>query len=497
MRRRLQAVGVAFAVVAAGGLAYWYFPDEGPPELGPEPPPPFGVVSHNRTGLLDHAPPGFASLNVTLKSVGKPGSEPTIGVTAIGSLFVTGGSATVWRSQDGGERWIDVTNRTLKVDQDPYVWVDPLTDRVYSVPGGLSCSDIRWSDDDGGHWNGTRPIIPIGLPVENPAPRGGCGDGGHDHQSLVAGPPPGGGRLDTYPNMVYYAYNDRPPATGVSPREGAWMSRSLDGGLSFESVSYKIFPSDCQQGLTGVPAVTPNGTVYVPKAGCTSLRIAVSYDGGKEWTITDIDKHGIGGNSPTALGSPTQSPNPGIAIDGAGNAYALWAGDGGGLHLARSTDGGATWNGNTSVNATPPGLNQTAFGAIVAGEPGRIAFAYLATTVNATGPYRDAHFVPAGTPWHLYIAWSLDALSDDPTFTTIRATPDTDPVHLGPIWQAGDAGANSQGRQLGDFLGMTRRGEDAYVSFADSCSNNCTAPAESATLWVAIPTGAPALARAS
>lgn len=493
---RVAAVAVAILAMTLAAAGMVWFPRPGP-EPEPVPGPiTFRPVSHNMSGLLEASPEAFDGLDVVLKPVRHDGFEPTIGVTSKGHIFVAGGGATVWRSTDHGKAWRDVADHATDVDQDPYLWVDQATDRIFSVPNQGACSDIRWSDKggDAGSWQGpTDPSIPI-LSAAFPIARGGCGAPRHDHQSLVTGPPKEGqDQPQGYPNIVYYAYtrigtHERDPAGGI------WMSRSLDGGKSWGVDSPRIFDG-CQQGYSGVPAVAPNGTVYVAMPGCTGLWVAASYNQGQTWTVTALDSEGMGGGSAAAGGYSTLSTNPAVAVDGAGNAYALWAGDNGSLHLSRSFDDGRTWS--APVNATPPGLNVTAFSAMTAGDSGRIAIAYLATTANATKTAtawqsREAHFAAEGTPWHLFVGWSLDATEDDPVFTTWQATMDDDPVHVGAIWQAGDPPTDPPNRQLRDFIGMTEEGGRVHVAYADSC-DRCERSAPTARLWVAVASGGPSL----
>jgi hypothetical protein len=418
----------------------------------------------------------------------------------------------VWRSQDNGTTWkgLDVghppTTTDKDKDLDPYLWVDPATSRIFSVPNRFYCSSLRWSIDDGDHWG------PNALPVAPPPPvpivpkpvAAGCGVPGQDHQSLAGGPPRSKAHAQNgYPSTLYYVDSSRASGANVSPPAGAWVTRSFDGGASWEAMSQHIFAADCQLGYTGAPAVAPDGTVYIAKPGCGQLLIQVSHDGGDTWLKEPValgkDGPGMGGGTELKGGvkGVTHSTNPGVAVDSANMAYAVWAGSDGLLYLSHSGDSGKTWS--KPQLATPPDVTVTAFSAIAAGGPGRIVLAYLATTADAAGfkdatgkNFREAHFAPAGTAWHLYETWSLNAAAENPVFTTLRLTREGDPVHRGQIWEAGDAGDGTPNRQLRDFLSVVQWHGRPYVAYADSC-DSCTTPAKEANLWVATLEGTPSL----
>lgn len=443
-----------------------------------------GLVSHAASGLVP-VPPETANLTTRLLAVGTTGAEPTIGVTSSGAIFVTGFSpdseARVYRSLDRGRTW-EQTAKTavLRLDVDPYLYVDPLTDRVFSAPLWKKCSHILWSDDDGDTWG----------PDELTTRQGGCPIPVHDHQSLVAGPPPRGVSTTGYANVVYYSYNAA-RANEQGGYGGTYVTRSLDGARTWE-VGRTVFQADCHSGLAGAPATGPRGEVYLAKGGCNGIRIAASHDGAQEWRYADVNDVGMAGGSGSllALRRPLV-PNPGVAVDAAGAAYVVWPGLDGLVHLTRSTDGGATWS--PPVRVTPPDVTSTAFSAIVAGDAGRIAIAYLGTTdPTADWPSNESHFAPPGTRWGLYVTYALDATAADPVFTTVRATREDDPVQVGCIWQGG---AEDGCRNLKDYIGIAERDGRVFVAFADGCDGCTSSQSRDADLVVAVADQGPSLRR--
>ncbi|HEX2022265.1 MAG TPA: sialidase family protein [Candidatus Thermoplasmatota archaeon] len=453
------------------------------------------LVAHDATGVVP-VPGEAADLSMALLRVGnRTGGEPTVGVTQSGALFVTGfasdARAHVYRSLDRGRSW-EETARTLvgRTDLDPYLYVDVATDRVFSVPGGGVCSHVLWSDDDGRSWQESRPLGRTGgCPLLGQDPQ--KARVGQDHQSLAAGPPPPRVATRGYANVLYYSYNGDPHDADLAGQGGTFVSRSLDGAQSWEAAE-RVFQADCHGGLAGAPAAGPRGEVYLVKAGCKGVRVAVSEDGARTWReAEEIDEAGVAGGADFSLTERRPVvPNPGVAVDGAGVAYVVWPGRDGLLHLARSADRGRTWS--DPVRVTPPGIGSTAFSAVVAGDAGRIAVAYLGTTASTQGwPRNESHYAPPDTKWDLYVTFSLDAAAPDPVFTTVRATPPDDPVQVGCVWQGG---GQDDCRNLKDFIGIAERNGRVFVAYADGCRACGSQPdSNRADLFVAAVDAGPSL----
>jgi hypothetical protein len=387
-------------------------------------------------------------------SVGQRGGEPTLGVTKDGSIYATGGGAAVWKSSDHGKTWTNVASPIPRPDLDPYLWVDERTDRIFSAPDNVVCSNVMWSDDGAKTWTWM--------------PLGGCGLPGHDHQSLVTGPPPKGVSTMGYPDVVYYSYNSFRADTNLPGQDGTWVDVSFDGGMTW-SLGTQVLPGDaCESGLNGAPAVAPDGTVFVPIPRCDGMHIGVSKDAGKTWKVAAVTDVGtLGAHDPKGQGlmgaTNPFSPNPGMGVDAAGNAYVAFAGADGRMYLTRSGDDGATWS--KPIAVSPPDVTSTAYSTLVAGDAGRVAIAYLGT--NATeAKGHAAQNAPATARWHLYLTTITDALRADPVVASLRVTPPDDPVQIGCIWQSG---GNNPCRNLGDFMGIAQRDGRAYVVYSDGC----------------------------
>ena len=95
------------------------------------------------------------NLSFVFSDVGEDGAEPSIGVTSSGCIFFIA-FEKVMRSCDHGQSWEDVTGWMCAFQtNDPWGWVDPVTDRIFNVQmQGLETSWICYSDDDGLTWVG-------------------------------------------------------------------------------------------------------------------------------------------------------------------------------------------------------------------------------------------------------------------------------------------------------------------------------------------------------
>lgn len=321
--------------------------------------------------------------------------EPTMGVDADGVAFVIAGTS-VLRSTDGGASWQDVGPKVGDEDVpprtlDPMLHVDAATGRVFKNTLYVGCSFLSFTDDQGGSW--THNPLGCGLPV-------------NDHQTLATG-------VSTMPassydgRAVYYCANQFADAT---------CAVSLDGGTTFpitRSVFVEDDPRRCG-GITGHLATAPDGTVYLPAWRCDEPWIGVSTDTGETWQAFRVADKSSG------------AMDPAVAVDNDGNVHYFWMDEDGQPWLASSTDQGRTWR--EPVDARFPGYVTGSLPTIVAGDAGRIAFAYIATT---EGEPVNPGEVEEETTFHLYVTMSHDALSETPSFTTVRLSPQNKPVHEG------------------------------------------------------------------
>lgn len=420
------------------------------------------LLAFDATGLrpLDT---DFAGVRFRLAETGMNGPEPTMGVLSDGTLFVAvrnnptndpfGGAAGVARSEDQARSWEYIATgdpaTRPKLNADPWIWVDPWTDRVYNVALYMVCSWTTWSDDGGDSWDGFNPAT-------------GCMQGlpGQDHQKLTSGPPARGATTSGFPNVLYYTYNSQRPPYGT------WIQVSLDGGETY-TLGQRVHPhDDCTSGIAGPVAIGEDGVAYSPKPICDGIAIAVTGDNGQTWSHATVKDAGA---------VPAYVAMTDAAVDKALNAYAIWTGADGRPYVTVSTDQGRSWS--RSIRASPPDITASTHNVIVAGETGRVAVAYLGTRADVSKwPATSAQDADEGTVWHLFISMTDDALAEDPVWTSIQVTPDDDPVQIGPI--ALDP-AETETRNLQEFIDMVVSKEGRiHVAYADGC-DRCSKASES------------------
>ncbi|MHB8604160.1 MAG: hypothetical protein ACYDCK_02800 [Thermoplasmatota archaeon] len=401
-------------------------------------------------------------------SIGIDSNEPTMGVGPDGTLYMNGldasGAALVMRSMDQGKTWKDVTPR-LPTGQanppttlDPYLYVDPATGRVFKNENTGACAYMTISDDKGATWT-TSPIA-CGLPP-----------GVLDHQTIVAAKP----RMLTpqqYPNIVYYCVN-RVADTACAT--------SLDGGLTFGpliTTSTGVEPTQAPNtspdnplavvcgGLQGHIKAAPDGRVFLPRARCDAVTVAMSDDDGLTWTLTNID---------TTVGSLTHEVA--VAIDAKNHVYAFWI-DAKGLPVLATSADGVKWS--KPMNVAPPGLTAADLPAIAAGDEGKIAFAYIGSDVkdgyaNKTPAPQDPNpLAPSAedkgyenATWNAYMGVVTDALDASPLVTTVTANALSDPVSRGQCGNTRCAG-------MGDFIDIVvDKVGRPWAAFVDTCTQKC------------------------
>ncbi len=374
------------------------------------------------------------------------GPEPTIVSAADGTLFlaavggVPGGDDYILRSLDGGHTW-EVSydypgfGPTQIPNLDPMLEIDPVSDAVYAVAQINDwCTDMAVSTDLGETWSEARPA---------------CNRPPVDHVKLVAAPPGPEAILgdQLHPSVLTLCAN-----TGRGLQTSCLIS--YDGGTTWP-VEQGVFNliTGCT-GLVGKPEAARDGTIAIPAVwGCSHFTAAFSRDNGLTWAIE---------TSPLERG---HAINPGAGFTPDGTFYGAARGTDERVHVVRFAND--QWSGPWPV--TPPDVQSTVFVTAEAGSNGRVAVAFLGTdaaNVHPTDAPDDAH-------WHLYMAWSLDADSQNPTWHAARATPDGDPVQIGSICLV-TRPCTDGNRNLLDFIDSAITPDGTFVvAYADGCIQTC------------------------
>lgn len=393
--------------------------------------------SQNRTAFahLGGGEPVAVIGSLPVPCVSKTGAisrEPTIGVTQSGAVYhypaMTGNNAFpngVAKSTDRGATWDlvlpDLAGQpTHRVSTDPYMFVDPQTDRIFADDlNAVYTSMFSWSDDDGASWQHSY-----------------SGGMEADHQTIFTGKPVTSQTIG-YANIVYRCAINAVALGGASTM--STCQRSIDGGRTWLPPGEPAFvtdtdalPSVCS-GAHGHGTSDLNGTIYLPKGHCGVPMLAISDDEGATWRRAVVADKGIQGHE------------AGVGVDPAGNIFYTWVADDSLVYLSASRDGGATWS--APVMASAPGVTDAVFPELIVGGVGKIAFVYYGTT-NGAETY-DA-----------WLAISYDALAERPTFFSAQVND--------PFADAFVVGSCCGGVQ--DFIDVSI-GPDgtAWGAFVDDC----------------------------
>jgi hypothetical protein len=407
------------------------------PQTPPPPPPPPEAPPY-APRFFDYKPPS---------GLGENAGEPTLGVNfRTGNVMYIAMLETLRasfddRSSPAGASWANRSFLTTSIETfDPILFTDSTTGRTFVsqlLPTKASLS--AFTSDDGERWD-----ISQGAGINS----------GVDHQTIGGGRlPPGltSIALDGYPHAVYYASQD------VAAAE---FALSLDGGRTYGPAVPMYTIGSCA-GLHGHIKVSPvDGAVYVPLGNCGlqdlagegAQAAAASYDGGLTWSLSRIP------------GSKSSTWDPSIGVSRGGVVY-FGYGDNGDRtpRVAVSRDRGRTWTVGPPLGAEHS-IRRIAFPAVVAGDDGRAAFAFLGTRDEGEALSSGATF--EGT-WQLYVSTTYDGGA---TWVTVNATGE-DPVQRGNVCDAGTSCPGSPNtRNLLDFMDVQIDAKGRIlVAYADGC----------------------------
>ncbi len=360
--------------------------------------------------------------NGSYYGIGATTFEPTMGITSDNNIYMTS-----WGNGPSGSTAIIQCSGLIAMESlsdyscanvydpaapvansnDPYVYVDPWTDRIMKFDmHALLGMTVEWSDNEGASWTG--PTVASGYSVQ-------------DHQTIASSPYPAAFHQTTW---VFCINGNAPhPLCSTSQDGGATWGPEVSGS-----------PPDCQSGgLTAHIEGAEDGNFYRGNPSCDGNGYAIyrSDDGGYTWTEHVLPTE-ESGKAETWNAEEAQ-----VGLDELSNVYAMWMGADNMPYFAYSRDQGNSWS-NAMMIAPPAGLSGTGFPVVTAGAEGRAAFGYVGAKMNENGE----------TNWHAYITTVTDAFSENPLFTTTQITADDDPLD-----DVDDCGYNRCGG-LGDFLDM-------------------------------------------
>jgi hypothetical protein len=262
-------------------------------------------------------------------------------------------------------------------------------------------------------------------------------------------------------------------APGVlAPELGFHVGCSNDAGTTFTQLANAYDSSSAGQGCslgsrTGNLAFDPsNGNYLYAIAACGTVAdasnpnptgdhvvvVAVSSDGGKSFTDQVVYA-----NPDVTADYENNFPN--IAVDRAGNVYAVYSDDKAVLY-SFSTNHGQTWHGPYQVSKS----GETAiYPWTTAGDSGKIDVVYYKTPFLANATYPNPSNFPATAAWTVGFAQNLSATTPGSSFGESTPTPT---VHLGGVCQSGALCTGN--RDLFDDFGVAASPATGFASIVYS-----------------------------
>lgn len=379
-----------------------------------------------------------------------PGAEPVIALAPDGTAYVEGigGTASgdasevasspsrvaggnvnkVWRSDDGGASWTDITppGPGQERSNDGYVAVS--TDGTLYAANVFSLTlQLFRSEDKGETW--TKLAVPPVPPIVHRHWFEALGD--TVHLTVEALPP----------SFVPYLAGAPPlPTDATDARSGMWYARSDDGGTTWTAPA-QIDPNVNFAGQTNMVVSADGERIYVGRYQEDAAPPEYTYDDGHWYLLASED----GGatwerREMFDLTSETSTAVPGLALQKDGSLSMAWTqlvGNASRLVLANSTDGGRTW-GAPWQPALPAGTHAMAWA--TAHPDGGLGVMWYEAPVDAPASQVDA-------------AWSVRyARVTNATFESALVTPA--PVHEGNICAKGPACGEGEDRSLLDYPWM-------------------------------------------
>lgn len=413
---------------------------------------------------------GFAA-PVSLQ--GGCGGEPSIDLDGKGNVFVSSpkgianavascqglaasmqGAAT-WVSNDGGSTFGPMISAgTMVGGGDSDTTVDRTTGDVYVADLEAAAADICVSTDKGQTYH---TVFTGAESCSSPFNITGQAGPSNDREWVtVYGPTATYAHKDVY--LTYHDFATNLPEIWTS-RDGGPFTPSI-----FPAVTNPAFAASVSNGtLIAKPVLDKDGNIYqlvatpsMQNGSVDQLWSVISTDHGQNFTATLIyDGSGAGADLGLVFND--------LAIDGAGNLYALVLGNAAGAappdnaYLWVSTDKGATWK----QHQVPTDGKAVALASLHGGPlAGELVFGFYHST-NTT----DTNDLTG--QWTYTAFESTDASGAAPTFTTLNlgsaSNPATGIVHQGQICTAGIdcttgqvvGPAGSGNRNLADFSSVT------------------------------------------
>ncbi|MDB4977116.1 MAG: hypothetical protein JWN48_5457 [Myxococcaceae bacterium] len=362
--------------------------------------------------VLGVTPTGYGTSECSL-SIAKDGT------IFFGPAFSPAGNG-ILRSRDQGHSFEQLIprfpNGKRHGREQAFMYLDPVTERLFFHTSVMRFKPPNFgagfhqsrSDDHGQTWQYCR-----------------VGEDARDWAKVYAGRPVYS-KPSAYHNRVLYLSAPSPISTRCWP----WLRpkyqtvhKSLDGGASWKRVGkLSLDPSDvpnCSRWewvIMGNGVVAEDGTVFIGLRRGPRFAVAVSRDEGATWDVDDVPgAHLLSYFNILQVGLVNGNYVIGeaLALDQAGNLFAVWPDQYDLLRLSVSRDQGRSWS--KPVVCSAPGVTHVRYGAIAARGTGQVAIAYYGS--------KD------GRAYDGYLAETRDALQPEPTFWSGTVNESDDPLY--------------------------------------------------------------------
>jgi hypothetical protein len=389
---------------------------------------------------------GLAFAPATVVDAQRTEGEPVNHIDRDGNYWESGpyGTSTqlsfIHRSTDGGDQFNIVSPVGIRPDTPPGGGdTDVVTDdqgNAYFVDlEGLINLGVAVSNDDGNTWR--KNPVGIATPAD-------------DRQWFAADNGPTAAAAD---NTVFLAYRQVAAGSFIYSTPGSTGATDPVGGLVYLSSS---------SAPTAVSTGAPCGqlrfdpvkrNLYYPCAAGDHVEITVGHvNPGQR---TGIAFHNV--EAPASPGGIVGDIFPAVAIDRAGNVYAVWIDESThDVYYAYSTDAGQTWSDVRQVNGND--ANSNVFPWATAGKAGTLAIAWYGSPSHLDSDNMPSWFNDRNAAtqfkWYGYVSLITNAASASPTYVQQRFT--EKPMHYGQICNGGLGCTTSDGdRTMADFFAAT------------------------------------------
>lgn len=280
--------------------------------------------------------------------------EPSISINPQNPDNIVAGAVLngFFYSEDGGATWYaDTLVSSFGVWGDPVLISDTAGHHYY----------LHLSDPTGENWSSTEILDRIviqksedgGKTWSNGSYTGMAHPKDQDKHWAV---------VDPNSNAIYITWTqfDKYGSEVIEDESNILFSKSVDGGESWsEAIRINEIAGNCLDGDSttegAVPAVGPDGTIYVTWANQSKLFFDKSTDGGETWMDQDqVIAEQSGGWDIEISGVQRANGMPVTVCDTAGNLFVNWVDDRNGNYdvwYIRSTDGGANWSEAKRINS--------------------------------------------------------------------------------------------------------------------------------------------------